>query len=321
MRRAAAGVLTVAMLYPTFAFAFPFGGQISQVVPCYNQAIWANVGAPRGGQYIWTPSTKTYQFGPPSFSGQWLLGLAGAPYYCLVSIVPIIVWSGTAITMMGSSGTGGSAGISLVNGQALFNAQPNTGSIGSLINSGANQNGKEPSIGGAGGGTTAQPPVTIGHVVVNEVSTKAAGLAADPGSVLWIELYNGSTGLVQLSGWTLSSASATSTIPDNVSLASGRFLIITSLDVSASLIGVPAGVGVVSVSAPLAGGLRAEGGRLTLRTKGGTLIDALSWGSDTKVLDPSAPSIQQGASISRSSLAEDKNTGTEWTRADASPGH
>lgn len=98
-----AATAILALLFPAFAAAFPFGGRISLVVPCYNNAIFARVGAPRGGDYIWTPSTKTYRFGPPTHSGQWLLGLASGPYYCIVSIVPIIVWSGTGITMMGSS--------------------------------------------------------------------------------------------------------------------------------------------------------------------------------------------------------------------------
>ena len=93
----------LALAYPAFAFAFPFGGQASTVVPCYNQAIYANLGPPRGGPYVWTTSTKTYKFGPPTHAGQWLLGLAGAPYYCIVSIQPVIVWPGTYITMMGSS--------------------------------------------------------------------------------------------------------------------------------------------------------------------------------------------------------------------------
>jgi hypothetical protein len=88
---------------PLVALAFPFGGQASIVIPCYNQAIYANLGPPRGGPYVWTPSTKTYQFGPPTHAGQWLLGLAGAPYFCVVSIQPVIVWAGTYITMMGSS--------------------------------------------------------------------------------------------------------------------------------------------------------------------------------------------------------------------------
>jgi len=94
------------LLAPSLALAFPFGGQASTVVPCYNQAIFARLGPPRGGDYIWTPATKTYQFGPPAFAGQWLLGLASAPYYCVVSIEPVIVWAGIAIDMMGSSGGG-----------------------------------------------------------------------------------------------------------------------------------------------------------------------------------------------------------------------
>ena len=93
----------LALVFPVFAFAFPFGGQASMVVHCYNQAIYANLGPPRGGPYVWTPSTKTYQFGAPTHGGQWLLGLAGAPYYCIVSTQPVIVWPGTYITMMGSS--------------------------------------------------------------------------------------------------------------------------------------------------------------------------------------------------------------------------
>src|SRR5665213_2847536 len=99
LRTATALVATV-LMFPLSAFAFPFGGQASQVIFCYNSAIWANLGPRRGGQYVWTPSTITYEFGAPSHAGQWLLGLASAPYYCLVSISPIIIFPGIAITMM-----------------------------------------------------------------------------------------------------------------------------------------------------------------------------------------------------------------------------
>lgn len=85
------------------AQANPFGGPINQIIFCYNQAIYTVVGPPVGGIYIWTPSTLTHQFGPPAHTGQYLLGLFGAPYYCLVSIVPIIVYSGISMTMLGSS--------------------------------------------------------------------------------------------------------------------------------------------------------------------------------------------------------------------------
>ncbi|MFZ2555514.1 MAG: hypothetical protein WAZ27_04250 [Minisyncoccia bacterium] len=88
---------------PFTTYAFPFGGQITMVRPCYNNAIQVYLSAPRGGSFIWTPATKTYQFGPPRHTGQWLLGLASAPYYCVYSIFPLRVDSGTNIDMMGSS--------------------------------------------------------------------------------------------------------------------------------------------------------------------------------------------------------------------------
>lgn len=94
--------MLVALLLPLSASAAPFGGQASVVIPCYNGALYALVGGPRGGPFLWTPATITYRFGPPS-PGAYVLGLSGIPYFCLVSIVPIIVTPGLSIMMMGSS--------------------------------------------------------------------------------------------------------------------------------------------------------------------------------------------------------------------------
>ena len=106
MHKFAFGGITFALVLialPHSAFAFPFGGSINQYIRCYNDAIYTNLGPPRGGPFIWTQSTQTYRFGPPTHSGQWLLGLAAPPYYCVVSREPIIVYSGILMTMLGSS--------------------------------------------------------------------------------------------------------------------------------------------------------------------------------------------------------------------------
>lgn len=99
------GLITIllALLFPSLALAFPFGGQAGQVIPCYNNGIYVSLGAPRGGPYIWTPATRTYQFGPPTHVGQWFLGIAGAPYYCVVSVQPFINYPAWNIVFMGSS--------------------------------------------------------------------------------------------------------------------------------------------------------------------------------------------------------------------------
>lgn len=98
------GMCAMALLFfPATTFAFPFGGQAGIVRPCYNQAIYASLGGPIGGPYLWSPSTRTYQFGPPQHAGQWLLGLAAVPWYCIIQYQPLTVWPGTHIIMMGSS--------------------------------------------------------------------------------------------------------------------------------------------------------------------------------------------------------------------------
>ncbi|MAZ67274.1 hypothetical protein CL652_00695 [bacterium] len=84
--------------------AFPWGGQFQQVIPCFNNVIWVLAGPPRGGKYIWVPgATRTYNYGPPKRAGQWGLGLAAPPYFCIVSPLPLIVYPGIIMTMLGTS--------------------------------------------------------------------------------------------------------------------------------------------------------------------------------------------------------------------------
>ena len=100
------GIFVAGSLFsPIVARAFPFGGQASIVHKCLNNATYLMLGPPNPGPYIWTPSTKTYDFGPPKHVGQWFLGLAGAPYVCVVStgFFTSVVWPGTFIMMVGSS--------------------------------------------------------------------------------------------------------------------------------------------------------------------------------------------------------------------------
>lgn len=98
---AAIGILL--LVIPFSARAYPFGGQVGTIMPCFNVAIYAILGPPRGGAYLWTPETATYQFGPPTHTGQWVLGLTSVPYICLVWPAPLFVLPGIGIAMMGSS--------------------------------------------------------------------------------------------------------------------------------------------------------------------------------------------------------------------------
>lgn len=96
-------LLMILCITPSTARAFPFGGTAGVVLPCFNATIYVAVGPPLGGSFIWTTATKTFPNGPPTHSGQKLLGLAGPPYYCIFSIAPVITWAGIAMTMVGTS--------------------------------------------------------------------------------------------------------------------------------------------------------------------------------------------------------------------------
>ncbi len=86
------------------AQAFPWGGQFQRVISCFNSVIWVQAGPPRGGKYIWVPgATQTFDYGPPARSGQWGIGLAAPPYFCIVSPLPLIVFPGVIMTMLGTS--------------------------------------------------------------------------------------------------------------------------------------------------------------------------------------------------------------------------
>lgn len=284
-------------LLPSFVSAFPFGGQASIVVPCYNQAIYANLGPPRGGPYIWTPATRTYQFGPPSFAGQWLLGLASAPYFCVVSIEPVIVWAGTAIDMMGSSG---SAAPTIR--QLLSSAPPTTAAPPPIK-----------SFPPPPPPASSSPPTTIGHVVVSEVYVNVDSAHGTKPTNQWIELFNGSAGTVDVSGWKIQNASAQTAIPPGATLASGQFLVVLANANTTSFWGIPATAKVVSLGSPISGGFSSVADAVILKNSSGVLVDAVSWGANISAFNPSVAAPLYGYSLSRKTLVRDTDSADDWT--------
>lgn len=80
----------------------PFGGPITTIRFCKNGKIWVMLGAPTPGPFIWSPGTVSYQYGPPSFVGQYLLGMASGPDVCVISST--VSLPGLGISFHGSSG-------------------------------------------------------------------------------------------------------------------------------------------------------------------------------------------------------------------------
>lgn len=305
MFRAFSVLLTVVFLVlPSSAFAFPFGGRASVVLRCvYNSTIYANLGPPRGGEFIWTTATKTYQFGPPAYAGQWLLGLAGAPYYCIYSVSPLIIYSGIAINMMGSSGAA---------------APPAPRQPGPL----------PPPPTPPGTPTPSPSPVSptppgepgAGKVLISEVYAYIDdGHGTKPANE-WVELYNGTQSAVNVGGWTIADNAASSTIPAGSTIQPGERAIVAVTSETRDLwLLQNSGVKFFFTGKIFGNGLSTSGDRVLLKNAQGTTVDAVSWGSDTSAMQPSAPAAGFGQSLARKTLLTDTNTANDWAVQSPSP--
>lgn len=286
---------------PSFAFAFPFGGQIHQIIFCYNNAIYVNLGPPRGGPFIWTPSTKTYRFGPPQRTGQWLLGLAAPPYYCVVSRQPVIVWSGILMTMEGSSGAPAPA---YTPGQGASGL----GSVDALNGGG---------FGSSVSGGTSNSSGSVSHAMITEVYYRPDAVHGGTPDYEWIELYNPTDSSIDMSHWVVRSAQSSQTIPNGTTLDPAGYLIVTGTSTVRTLWTIPQQTKIVASPGVFGAGLSVQGDHATLLTASGATIDAVSWGTDTAAFSPPATSALSGHSLIRSSLAKDTDTAQDWVDTSA----
>lgn len=300
--------VSVILAVPFVTHAFPFGGRASTVLQCvFNSTIYANLGPPRGGEYIWTTATRTYQFGPPSHAGQWLLGLAGAPYYCIYRISPLTIYTGISISMMGSSGPGSPSAPPTRNPSLPSLASPSTPST-------------NPSSTPTPTPGPLPPPGVTGKVLISEVYYAVDTARGAKPANEWVEIYNDTLSAVNLSGWKIEDAIQSDTLPSGITLAPGKFIIVADSAATRTLWNLPQDVQFVALESPLGDGLANAGDRVLLRSDTGAIVDAVSWGTNTSAFVPSAQTASYGRSLSRVPFPADTNTASDWAERPPSPG-
>jgi Lamin Tail Domain len=267
------------------------GGSIGTIIFCHNGAIFAAVGPPRAGPFIWTPATRTYQYGPPTHMGQWLLGLAAPPYYCLVSSDPIIVWAGILMTMEGSSGRigGGPIAPSSISGGGFGNAVGGT------------------NISGGGASGTG----SISHVVISEVHYSPDSAHGGSAAHQWIEVYNPTAIAADLSSWKIQTTNGTQVVPSGTVLEPRGHMLFAESPSVRTLWSVPASTTIVTYANPFAGFV-AAGDYVSLQTSSGTVVDVVSYGTNTNAFLPSVNAVPQGHSILRKTLSTDSDLADDW---------
>ena len=136
----------------------------------------------------------------------------------------------------------------------------------------------------------------------------------------WIELFNDSSAAVNVGGWRIEDAVSSDVIPSGVSLAPGKFLVIAATSTTKALWNVPADAQFISLGSLIGDGLSNAGDRILLRNSSGAIVDSVSWGTNTTVLNPAASTVGYGESLTRVPLSKDTNTAVDWTTRPPSPG-
>jgi hypothetical protein len=99
-------VATALFFTPTPANAqLAFGGMIVfMYYGCY-EGNWIILGTPTPGSYMYTYGTLSYENGPPSHIGQWLLGMSAGFLTCTIQCgpSPCVIGGGPLILYHGSS--------------------------------------------------------------------------------------------------------------------------------------------------------------------------------------------------------------------------
>lgn len=166
-----------------------------------------------------------------------------------------------------------------------------------------------------------EPEPSVDHILISEMfSDVDASHGADTTNE-WIELYNPTNALVDLSHWTIKDATTNfDRIPNGTTIAAGGFLILTNASTTPSFWGGMNGVQVIAFGNALGSGLNNTDETLFLRNAATSTVDSLSWGQNTDgfASGSGAQDVIAGHSLVRMNLGVDTNTNADWSD-DATP--
>lgn len=153
---------------------------------------------------------------------------------------------------------------------------------------------------------TATPTPTL-HLVINEV------FEASNNDDEWIELFNPTSGEVNVSGWSISDNTETDTFPSVSPIPAGGYAVIVADPTNIS----PPGIIIQLSDSTIGFGLNESGDRAILRNASSEIIDQMNYGNDDSGIftsPPAAPSPTQ--SLARTPNGFDSNQGSDWTPDD-----
>ncbi len=172
--------------------------------------------------------------------------------------------------------------------------------------------------------TFTPPEVTTTYPVINEVYYDvASGKGNDPNNE-WVEIYNPTDSVVDISGWKICEAGGCDTIPSITPIPSYGFAVISGkASTWEDFWTLPEGTITIDLSGDKIGsnGLRDSGDRVILKNASNAVIDAMSYGDDDSQLNPSVSLSGKGKSLARIVKGYDTNSANDWIiNASPNPG-
>lgn len=159
------------------------------------------------------------------------------------------------------------------------------------------------------------PTATTDHVVINEVFYDVDSTHGSDTNNEWIELYNPTANPVSLENWEICDGNSCDTITEVVSIPAHGFALIVN---DASTYedfwdDIPGDAVMIALDSSLGSGLNDGGDRVILKDVSDTVVDQVSYGSDTGVFNPSvAITGADGKSIARVVKGWDTNSIEDW---------
>lgn len=151
-----------------------------------------------------------------------------------------------------------------------------------------------------------------GHLVINEVYYNVDTARGTEGDNEWLEIYNPTSNNVDISGWKISDNAATDVIPPGSIVPANGFAVITAQTSTWSFWSLPAPAVKIVLGNNIGSGLSNAGDRLLLKDSSDAAVDALSYGSDATILNPSIPNAPEGHSVSRWPSGIDTDSAADW---------
>ncbi|MFS8159947.1 MAG: lamin tail domain-containing protein [Candidatus Roizmanbacteria bacterium] len=151
---------------------------------------------------------------------------------------------------------------------------------------------------------TPTPSNLANHLVINEVQPIGSASAE------WVELYNPTDFGIDVTGWSIEESNTIDIFPQSVVIPSKSFALIVGSAFTINVI--PPNEITIKLSSAIGDGINEVNGHILLRDSSSSLVDQVSYGTDTSAFPSPPPVPATGKTLSRIPDGKDTDTSSDW---------